>query len=347
LIHLDSLALRFERQDSKVELWILDQTLLPQQEVWLQLKSTSETIEAIRALRVRGAPLIGVVAALNVVQSALLGADQQTLLAEVQALYEARPTAVNLMICMERMRQAISTGSSVESIVDLGVEIFAEDRSLCDRMADHGAALIQDGDSILTHCNTGGLATAGVGTALGVIRRAAELGKKIHVYVDETRPLLQGGRLTAWELKKLNIPFTLITDNMAGHLMSLGKIQKALVGCDRIAANGDFANKIGTYSVAVLCHFHRIPFYVVGPYTTIDWTCVDGSRIPIEERSSAEVLGVAGSFGQVTWAPSGSPVYNPAFDVTPAHLVMGWVLDYGVFNKSDFETGEVKSCLQS
>lgn len=345
MIYLDSLAIRFEYQAPKIELQVLDQTLLPLKEEWILISSVDDTINAIQQLKVRGAPLIGVVAALSLAQSALNGPPKEQLEHEAQALYEARPTAVNLMNCMSRMQKAIKENKSPEEIVRVAEGLFREDVQLCESISQHGAELIQSGDSILTHCNTGGLATAGIGTALGVIRKAHEQGKIIHVYVDETRPLLQGGRLTTWELKKLKIPYTLISDNMSGHLMASGKIQKVIVGCDRIAANGDFANKIGTYSVAVLAQYHKIPFYVAGPYTTLDWECVSGDKIPIEERKAKEVLGVEGFFGAIQWAAEGSTVYNPAFDVTPANLVSRWILDFGVFTKIDFEQGRVKSCM--
>lgn len=340
MLKLESLSLRFKADSfnagAACQLELLDQTLLPHEEKWLDIKNTSDMIEAIKALRVRGAPLIGVAAALSLAQSAIQKMSKSDLIVAANDLYEARPTAVNLMICMDRMKKVLSSEQfSVEALVKTAVDIFEEDVQLCNRIAENGATLFQDGDRILTHCNTGALATAGVGTALGAIRKAFEQGKKIHVYVDETRPLLQGGRLTAWELQKLGIPFTLITDNMAGHLMSQGAISKAIVGCDRIAANGDFANKIGTYSVAVLCHFHRIPFYVAGPYTTVDPLCPSGADIPIEERKAFEVQGVEGSFDggykKIQWAPNGSPVYNPAFDVTPHSLVSAWIMDNAVY----------------
>ena len=210
-----------------------------------------------------------------------------------------------------------------ERLVREAEAFFDEDVALSDAMSERGAALIQDGDSILTHCNTGGLATVGIGTALGAIRRAHEQGKKIHVYVDETRPLLQGARLTTWELARLKIPHTLICDNMAGFLMSQGKVQKVFVGADRIAANGDFANKIGTYGLAVLAHHHRIPFYVVAPETTFDSSCKSGSEIPIEQRRPDEVR--AGK------SPASCEVWNPAFDVTPRTLVTGIVLNNRMF----------------
>ena len=207
------------------------------------------------------------------------------------------------------------------------------------QISTHGASLIKEGDQILTHCNTGALATAGAGTALGVIAKAHEQGKKIHVYVDETRPLLQGGRLTTYELQKLGVPYTLICDNMAASLMAAGKITKAIVGSDRIALNGDFANKIGTYNVAILCHYHKVPFYVAAPYTTVDFSCESGKEIPIEERKCSEVRGVHGSFGVVEWAPSESKVYNPAFDVTPASITSNWILDTGVYDKEQMKSG--------
>lgn len=342
LVELRSMALEADVFENKIELRLLDQTRLPAEEKWILIEDTAQMIEAIKALRVRGAPLIGVAASLMIGKLALLGYSKDQLLVQAKQLHEARPTAVNLMICIDRMTDLISKNFSVNGVVQLSLEIFHEDVQLCERIADQGAALIEDGDQILTHCNTGGLATAGIGTALGVIRKAFEHGKKIHVFIDETRPLLQGGRLTAWELKKLNIPCTLITDNMAAHLMSLKKITKAIVGSDRIAVNGDFANKIGTYSVAVNCFYHHIPFFVAAPYTTVDPNCASGLQIPIEQRSAKEVTGVSGSFGDVCWAPEGITVYNPAFDVTPAKLVTNWILDSGTFDQKSVAAGVLK-----
>lgn len=327
MISCQSLSLKFI--ETKFE--ILDQTLLPHEEKWLVIESTEQMIEAIKMLRVRGAPLIGVAAALQLAQSALQGFSKTELLNKAQSLYEARPTAVNLMNCIDRMKKVIQSSSDKNKILQTAVDIFLEDVKLCDQIANHGAELIKDGDQILTHCNTGGLATVGVGTALGVILKAHRQGKKIHVWVDETRPLTQGGRLTTWELHKLKIPFTLITDNMAAHLMSEGKITKAIVGSDRIAQNGDFANKIGTYSVAVNCKYHHIPFYVAAPFTTVDFSCQSGKDIPIEQRASSEVIS--------TWALKESPVYNPSFDVTPANLTTGWIMDTGVYTHIDIEQG--------
>lgn len=324
------------RYDGK-KLEILDQQLLPQQEKWISIENVTQMILAIQELKVRGAPLIGVAAALALGHSAVQGATVAQLRKEAQALSDARPTAVNLMSAMSRMNQIISSGP--EKILALAVEIFQEDVALCEQIARSGLSEFQQGDSILTHCNSGGLATAGIGTALGVIRRVWESGKKIHVYVDETRPLLQGGRLTAWELGKLGIPYTLIADNMAGFLMKQGRIQKVVLGADRIAANGDFANKIGTYSVAVLAQAHQIPFYVAAPWTTVDSKCASGDQIPIEQRKPEEVRGVSGSFGQIQWAPEKAAVYNPAFDVTPAALVQGWIMDRGLFDQKAIRTG--------
>jgi methylthioribose-1-phosphate isomerase len=207
-------------------------------------------------------------------------------------------------------------------------------------MAERGADLLASGDRVLTHCNTGALATAGVGTAIGALAIAKQRGIDLHVYVDETRPLLQGGRLTAWEMADLGIPYQLITDSMAASLMAAGKVDKVMVGADRICANGDFANKVGTYMLAVAAYYHQVPFYVVAPYTTVDPACATGAAIPIEQRDGAEVRGAAGAFGEVVWAPSDAPVWNPAFDVTPASLVTAWVLDTGVFDSAAIARGE-------
>jgi methylthioribose-1-phosphate isomerase len=340
MIQLKSLALEADISEQMFSLRLLDQTLLPHTEKWLLIETNEQMIEAIKALRVRGAPLIGVAAGLMIGKLAFEKKSQADLFKKAKDLYEARPTAVNLMICVDRMTKQIKENFDTQKIIDLSVKIFNEDVELCKKIAVNGASLIEDGDQILTHCNTGGLATAGVGTALGVIGEAHRQGKKIHVYVDETRPLLQGGRLTAWELQKLGIPCTLITDNMAAHLMSLKKITKAIVGSDRIAVNGDFANKIGTYSVAVNCHYHNISFYVAAPYTTVDPKCKSGEHIPIEQRNSMEVQG----FGELLWAPKDIKVYNPAFDVTPNKLISAWILDKAVYYKKDVEQGVFNLC---
>ena len=341
--NLISLGLKHETN----RLFILDQTQLPHEECWIECKTPQQMIELIQRLAVRGAPLIGVAAALSLARFLEDSAPTPELYKKWAAkLRDARPTAVNLMAAVDRMTKSIHAAEKTEGHmtasgypvriseeikgrmtlssdpVRIAEEIFEEDVALCEAMAKHGAELISDGDSILTHCNTGGLATAGIGTALGVIRRAHESGKRIHVYVDETRPLFQGARLTTWELNKLGIPFTLIADNMAASLMARGKIQKVFVGSDRIARNGDAANKIGTYSVAVLAHHHRVPFYVVAPSTTVDLSCPDGAHIPIEERNPTEV--------RMTFGLRDCPVFNPAFDVTPRALIRAIVTDKGV-----------------
>jgi methylthioribose-1-phosphate isomerase len=309
-------------------LWVLDQTQLPDAEVWLDGSDPAAMIALIKRLAVRGAPLIGVAAAACLATFAGRGASATEYAAACAALRAARPTAVNLMWAMDRMKTATDPVNEAQAI-------FEEDVRLCEDMARHGAELIQDGEGLLTHCNTGGLATAGIGTALGVIRRAFEQGKRIHVYADETRPLLQGGRLTAWELKKLGIPATLITDSMAALLLRDGKVQRVLVGSDRVAANGDFANKVGTYGLAVQARHHGVPFHPVAPFSTVDLACPDGGAIPIEEREAAEVRGYA----SLRWAPEGMPAWNPAFDVTPVALVTSLVLDRGVYSAGQLRSG--------
>lgn len=320
-------------------LYVLDQYLLPHEQVWHQCGSVEAMISLIKKLQIRGAPLIGISSSLLVAHLASNGATKEALASAIADLRAARPTAVNLMNNMDSMSRALEADDFIASLVTTAEQIFQQDIDMCDAMATFGAQLVETGDNILTHCNTGALATTGVGTALGVIHHAHRDNKQIHVWVDETRPLLQGGRLTAFELSNWDIPYTLICDNMAASLMSKGKVDKIFVGADRIAANGDFANKVGTYNLAVLAKHHNIPFYVVAPFTTCDPQCPNGDAIPIEQREEAEVTGVSGSFGQVQWAPSNSQVYNPAFDVTPAELVTGWVLDTGVYTLHDIENG--------
>ena len=327
-----SMGLRYENG----RLLVLDQTALPHQENWLDSQNPDQMVDFIQRLVVRGAPLIGVAAALALAHYVQSKVSIKDALLAAARLRRARPTAVNLMNAIDRLVPAVPDWSQVETeassqhrsalsqisfehILSEAQKIFFEDAELCLAMAERGASLINDGDGVLTHCNTGWLVTSGIGTALGVIRRAHEQGKKIHVYVDETRPLLQGARLTAWELARLKIPHTLICDNMAGFLMSQKKIKKVFVGADRIARNGDFANKIGTYSVAVLAHFHKVPFYVVAPKTTCDLQCASAAEIPIEQRPADEVR--AGR------SPVDCHVWNPAFDVTPRTLISGIVLD--------------------
>ncbi len=315
---------------SQNQLFILDQQALPQKKIWLPASDVAALVDHIHALRVRGAPLIGLSASLLLALLAGQGAGRDALSAALETLRAARPTAVNLMNNLDRMKLALAQDDFATALAAEAQRLVAEDKQLCERIAVAGSALVPPGSRLLTHCNTGGLATAGVGTALGVIARAFEQGRVANVWVDETRPLLQGGRLTAWELGELGVPYQLITDSMAASLMAKGQVDAVWVGADRIAANGDVANKIGTYSLAVLAKFHGVPFYVAAPQTTLDRHCANGDAIPIEQRAASEVTGVAGSFGAVQWAPEGAQVYNPAFDVTPAALISGWVLDSGV-----------------
>ncbi len=326
-------------------LWILDQQALPQEKIWCAADQVAELVDHIRALRVRGAPLIGLSASLLLALLAEKGMARAQLRQALSALRDARPTAVNLMNNLARMGQALEHEAYAGAMVAEALRLVEEDRALCLAIAGHGTGLVGPGSRLLTHCNTGGLATAGIGTALGVIRRAAEQGKVRQVWVDETRPLLQGGRLTAWELGELGIPYTLICDSMAAGLMGRGEVDAVWVGADRIAANGDVANKIGTYSLAVLARFHEIPFYVAAPHTTHDPHCPDGAAIPIEQRSAAEVTGVSGSFGSCRWAPDDAQVYNPAFDVTPAALISGWVLDTGIVTPQQAQAGIFRQAL--
>ncbi len=333
---LISTALRY--QNDRLEL--LDQHQLPDRELWLHCGSVEAMVAMIRKLQIRGAPLIGIGAALLLAHLAEQGWSEAQLREAAATLREARPTAVNLMNCLDRMLAVIDQGAA--ALVACAEALFEEDVALCQRMSECGAELLPQGARVLTHCNTGSLATAGAGTAIGVIAEAFRQGKLSHVWVDETRPLLQGGRLTAWEMNRLGVPHQIQCDSMAAILMRDGQVDAILVGSDRIAANGDFANKVGTYNLAVNAHFHKIPFYVVAPWTTVDPHCPNGQAIPIEQRSAEEVKGVSGSFGEVRWSPVESEVFNPAFDVTPAELVTGWVLDTGVYDRE----GVVKAIEQ-
>src|SRR5476649_45655 len=328
------------------QLWILDQQALPQRSVWRECRDVSELVDHIRSLRVRGAPLIGLSASLLLALLAENGMPQDALHHSLDRLRASRPTAVNLMNNLDRMKIALQRPDFVTALVEEALRLVDEDRTLCESIATHGATLVTPGSRLLTHCNTGGLATAGVGTAIGVIRRAHEQGHVQQVWVDETRPLLQGGRLTAWELGELGIPYQLICDSMAASLMAQGKVDAIWVGADRIAANGDVANKIGTYSLAVLAKFHCVPFYVAAPHTTHDPNCPNGAAIPLEQRDPREVTGVSGSFGSVQWAPLDARVYNPAFDVTPAALIGGWVLDTGVISPVQVQQGFFQAALK-
>ena len=320
---------------------LIDQKALPLAERYVTCRHYQEVISAIKDLTVRGAPAIGVAAAM----AAALGAIHLSQLTPKKfhrnfykicdEIAQSRPTARNLFWALERMKRCLDTVLAsgkqdfVRKLVSEAKHICAEDIEVNRQMGKNGSVLIADGDNILTHCNAGALATAGYGTALGVLRTAREQGKKLHVYVDETRPVLQGARLTAWELKKERIPATLIADNMAGFLMQQGKIDKIIVGADRIAANGDTANKIGTYSLAVLACVHDIPFYVAAPLSTIDTSLKTGSAIPIEERSGTEVTHLR----KIQTAPNGMKVYNPAFDVTPAQYISAIITEKGILKK--------------
>jgi len=336
---LDSPGIRFKDG----ELYILDQQLLPQSEELIRVKDVDHMVEIIRMLKIRGAPAIGISAGLALARFSQDIDDRDKVRRMALKLRESRPTAINLMLVIDRMLVHLTKEKFHQLFEAEAVNAFEEDVTLCDKMAEYGAELVCDGDGILTHCNTGRLVTAGAGTALGVIFKAHEQGKKIHVYVDETRPLLQGARLTAWELEQAGIPYSLITDNMAAWMMKAGRIQKIFVGSDRVAVNGDFANKIGTYGVSVLAKYHNIPFYPVAPYTTIDFACESGDDIPIEERDAYEVRGARGSFGEVCWAPANAPVCNPAFDVSPVDNVTAFICDKGVFSREMLKKGALKT----
>jgi methylthioribose-1-phosphate isomerase len=308
---------------------MIDQTRLPREQVFVTCRSYVEVAVAIRSMVIRGAPAIGVAAAMGVALGVQEGADFDRV---CETLASTRPTAVNLFWAIERMRtlwQSLSgepRGEIVRRMIEEAKHIRLDDIAICRAMGKHGAALVPDGKTVLTHCNAGALATAGYGTALGVIRAAAEAGKKIDVFADETRPFLQGARLTAWELQQDGIATTLITDNMAGHFLHSGRIGCVVVGADRIAANGDVANKIGTYSLAVLAKENNVPFYVAAPVSTFDLTLECGDSIPIEQRSPEEVTHVFG----VPVAPENIAVENPAFDVTPARYVTAIISERGV-----------------
>ena len=308
---------------------LIDQTRLPREQVFVTCRTYREVAHAIRSMVIRGAPAIGVAAAMGVALGVQEGADFETV---CETLAQTRPTAVNLFWAIERMRRRAASLNGaprdefVQRMVEEACQIRLDDIAICRAIGRHGEPLVPDGRTVLTHCNAGALATAGYGTALGIIRAASEAGKKIDVFADETRPFLQGSRLTAWELQQDGIPTTIITDNMAGHFHHSGRIGCVVVGADRIAANGDVANKIGTYSVAVLAKENGVPFYVAAPVSTFDLTLASGDDIPIEQRSSSEVTHVFG----VHIAPENIAVENPAFDVTPARYVTAIVCERGV-----------------
>lgn len=320
------------------KLYLLDQRILPSKESLLECSNYSDVCEAIKTLAVRGAPLIGVAGAFGVVLAGIHNIKSENIL-EIKenikkialTIRETRPTAVNLMWAIDKMIAVLSDDFLTlqdinEALLNKAMEIWDEDIELCSKMGHYGALLIPQNANIITHCNTGSLAASGDGTALAAIRQAHREGKKIHVFVDETRPLLQGARLTAWELSKYGIPYTLITDNMAAHVMKTKKVDLVITGADRIAANGDSANKIGTYGLSVLAKAHSIPFYITAPYSTVDLSLSSGDKIVIEERNPDEVR----SLGGVRTAPENCNVYNPAFDVTPSEFITAIITDKGI-----------------
>jgi methylthioribose-1-phosphate isomerase len=319
---------------------IIDQTRLPQQLVERDLQTLDEVCDAIARLSVRGAPAIGIAGAMGLVTSLIpftresREAFEKRLHAHAGAVRATRPTAVNLPRALERMLGCapVTPGSSadlLDALRDEATRLRDEDRAMCQRIGEHGIPLIADGASVLTHCNAGALATAGIGTALAPIYRAHELGRRVHVFVDETRPLHQGGRLTAWELTRAGIPVTVIVDGAVASLMRSGDVSLCLVGADRIAANGDVANKIGTYGMAVAAQHHGVPFYVAAPTSTLDPALLNGDLIPIEQRSAEEVK----RLGDTRLTPDEVEVENPAFDVTPAEMVTAIVTDQGVYRR--------------
>lgn len=319
---------------------MIDQRLLPTEEVYNTYRDYEEVAEAIEVMVIRGAPAIGIAAAMGVALAAQEGAKKgseqefkQTMEKAFERLLKTRPTAVNLFWAIDRMKKLVGSmaGASPDQVAqacrDEAIKMLEEDIEINRRMGFNGAEYIEDGDVVLTHCNAGALATGGYGTALGVIRAAVEQGKKIEVMADETRPFLQGARLTVWELQKDGIPVTMITDNMAGHLMKMGRINKVVTGADRVAANGDAANKIGTYSVAVLADRHKVPFFIAAPLSTIDLQTKTGDDIPIEQRVHLnEITHVLGT----RIVPENTKVIYPAFDVTPAELIKALFTEKGV-----------------
>jgi methylthioribose-1-phosphate isomerase len=317
---------------------ILDQTKLPEEVVYLDCDNLEDVATAIKDLKVRGAPAIGIVAAFGVVvgmrnqELTDWNEYEKNLNQVISTLASTRPTAVNLFWALDRMKNVAEKNKSHvprklnQILLDEALTVHEEDRLMCEKIGEFGASLLKDGDTILTHCNAGALATGGIGTALGIIYTASWQGKRISVFSDETRPVLQGARLTVWELQQQGIDVTLICDNTAASVMKNKRIDCVIVGADRIAANGDVANKIGTYNVAILAHYHKIPFYVAAPSSSFDPAISDGGKIKIEERSYKEVTDC---FGKKT-APLGASVYSPAFDVTPAQLVTAYITEKGI-----------------
>jgi methylthioribose-1-phosphate isomerase len=315
---------------------MIDQRRLPGEEIYIECRDVESVARAIETMIIRGAPAIGVAAAYGVALGALAvkdpGRTEIEIGAALERLRRTRPTARNLFWALERMKavyeahRALPLAALQDRLIAEAREIEREDAAICESIGRAGAELIKDGDTVLTHCNAGGLATAAYGTAVGIIRAAWEQGKRFRVIADETRPFLQGARLTAWELEKIGVPYAVITDNMAGWLMHRGEVSLAVVGADRIARNGDAANKIGTYSVAVLAKENGLPFYVAAPLSTFDFSLADGDGIPIEERPAAEVREIAGRL--IT--PAGAQVRNPAFDVTPARYITAIITEKGI-----------------
>jgi len=322
----DSLA---PLQWEKGELWILDQRKLPAREVWIQCHSYKTVAEAIETLAVRGAPLIGIAAAYGVALAAQQkDATRESIMEAIERLRRTRPTGYNLFHDLAQMEHVVNQrgGRLAEKVLAEARRIHAEDTARCEAIADHGVGLMEEGEQVLTYCNTGSLATGGIGTALGVIRKGFLEKKVSHVFVCETRPLAQGARLTLWELVRLKIPCTVICDNMAAALMATDEIQRVLVGADRIARNGDTINKIGTYMLALLAAYHEIPFHVAAPSTTMDLSIGSAEEMEIEERDSWELIRGVPGLARL----QGYDVWNPAFDITPAGLIQSFITERGI-----------------
>jgi len=325
------------------KLFILDQRLLPNEEKYIELKDEKDVYNAIKNLAIRGAPAIGICASYGVYISLLKYnyknfTEFKTKSKEViNFIGSSRPTAYNLFYCLKRIENIINSTNEINEAINLikseAIKIHNEDLEKSEKIGENGLLILPNNPRIISHCNAGGLATGGGGTSLSIIYKAKEKNKNIFVYVDETRPLLQGSRLTAWELKKQNIPYQVITDNTAAFLMKMGFVDLILVGADRIAKNGDFANKIGTYSLAVNAHYHGIPFYTAAPISTFDFNIENGNQIPIEQRDKFEVI----KFSDSIVAPIDSDVYNPAFDITPHNLITGIITEFGIIYPPFYE----------
>lgn len=320
-------ALGIEYDNGKIK--VLDQTLLPNKEIWIQCDTIEDMCHCINTLQVRGAPLIGLAALLALAQFSIQGATKNQIIECANRLSNTRPTAVNLKNYLNYLIEHLDEKAS--NVASIARMFFNEDVKLCDEIAKNGCSILSDNETVMTYCNTGGLATAGSGTALGIIKKGYLERKIKQVYVCETRPLLQGARLTAWELTKLNIPYTLICDNMAAFVMQKGLVDRVITGADRIAENGDSANKIGTYNLAVLANYHNIPFHIAAPNTTFDTHCISGEFIKIEERDPDEVRGVK-NLG--IFSPENAAVYNPAFDLTPTELITSIISNLGIHNQA-------------